>query len=329
MPTTTVLVTGGAGYIGSHTVTRLLQQQYKVVVFDNLSTGFVEAVSPDAEFIQGDIRDRRLLSQVLGDYKVHSIIHFAAKLNVKESVQQPLEYYENNVLGLLSTLQAAQQAGVENLVFSSSSNVFGDASSEKLIDESVVKLPINPYGRSKLICEEILKDFSRTTKLRHAILRYFNVAGAALDGTNGQRTGNAYHLVHVAAQAALGKISEVDIYGSDYPTADGTCVRDYIHIEDIAQIHILALQYLLNGGPSQDFNCGYGRGYSVAQVLAAMQKVSQNEFHIKTAARRPGDSPWLVSDSTKLKRLLGWQAEHDDLDGICRSALAWERRFGP
>lgn len=324
---TTVLVTGGAGYIGSHTVTRLLQKNHRVVVFDNLSTGFAEAVDPRALFVQGDIRDRKLLTQVMGDHKVSSLIHFAAKLNVKESMQAPLEYYDNNVLGLLSTLQAAQETRVQNIVFSSTSNVFGDASSEKLINESAAKLPINPYGRSKLICEEILKDFARISDLKYTILRYFNVAGASLDGTNGQRTRNAYHLIHVAAQAALGKISEVGIYGDDYPTEDGTCVRDYIHIEDIAQIHVLALQRLLNEGTSQDFNCGYGRGYSVAEVLKAMQKVSQNRFSVVRAERRPGDSPWLVSDSTKLKETLGWQAEHDDLEKICRSALVWEQHL--
>ncbi len=321
-----VLVTGGAGYIGSHTVAKLIKAKHEVVIFDNLTTGFKAAVHPQAIFVEGDIRDTKLVLETMKAHKVEAIIHFAAKLNVKESTFKPLEYFENNTQGVISVLKAAQEAQVEKLVFSSTAALFGDLTQNRNIREDDPKQPLNPYGDSKLLSEYIIKDTAQASALRYVILRYFNVAGAALDGNNGQRTADAYHLVHLASQAAVGKRKELSIFGTDYPTEDGTCMRDYIHVEDLAQIHVLSLEHLLRGGTSEEFNCGYGHGYSVKKVVETMQKVSGVDFKTVTSDRRPGDAAFLVADPSKLKRTLNWKPEYADIELICKTAFEWEKK---
>lgn len=324
----TVLVTGGAGYVGSHTVTKLLDAGFKVVVVDNLSTGFVEAVDARAVFVALDVRDTDALAKVMREHGIEALIHFAAKLNVKESTEKPLEYYEHNVMATLSVLKAMNAVGgVRSFVFSSTSNIFGEVPEGCLITESAPKAPINPYGYSKLMCENIIRDMSVRSHFRYVFLRYFNVAGASLCGSNGQRTRNPYHLVHVASQAALGLRECVEVHGADYTTSDGTCIRDYIHIEDIAHIHVLALQYLLSGGTSEEFNCGYGRGLSVLEVINAMKSVTGVDFPVQVGSPRPGDSAFLVADPTKIKSALGWSPRFDDLNVICKTAFDWEKKF--
>lgn len=321
-----ILVTGGAGYIGSHTVSELFKASHEVVIFDNLSTGFRAALHPKAAFIEGDIRDTDLLRKTMKEHKVDAIIHFAAKLNVKESTLKPLEYFENNTQGVISVLRAAQDLGVDKLVFSSTAALFGDLTQDRNIREDDPKQPLNPYGDSKMLSEHIIKDTASATSLRYVFLRYFNVAGAALDGNNGQRTADAYHLVHLASQAAVGKRKELAIFGTDYPTADGTCMRDYIHVEDLAKVHVLALQHLLAGGKSEEFNCGYGHGYSVKEVVEAMKKASGVDFKVVTSERRPGDAAFLVADSTKLRTQLQWKPQFDDIALICKTAFEWEKK---
>ncbi len=322
-----ILVTGGAGYIGSHTVTALVNAGHKVVALDNLVTGFKEAIDSTVDFVFGDIRDEALLSQIISEKKIEAVVHLAALLNVKESKDFPLEYYENNTFGLLSVLKAMQKNNIDQIVFSSTAAVFGDTVQDRTISENDAQCPINPYGESKLASEKILKTMSDLGKIRFCILRYFNVAGAALDGQNGQRTKNAYHLVHLGAQAALKKRDQIEIFGTDYPTKDGTCIRDYIHVEDLANVHVLALNSLLEGASSEYYNCGYGFGYSVREILSTIQKVSVSNFKVIESPRRPGDPASLVADSTRLKSNLNWKPKYSDIDIICKTALDWENKY--
>jgi len=322
-----VLVTGGAGYIGSHTVQKLLNAGYSVVVYDNISTGFTEAVPKGAELIVGNVLDRVRLFQVLKEKNISAVIHFAAKLIVPESVEKPLDYYENNTVGLWTLARVCVDAGVNKVIFSSTAAVYGDSGGDGLITESLPTVPLNPYGQSKLMSEHILRDLDVAHGLKSVALRYFNVAGAALDGTNGQRTKNATHLIKVASEAACGVRDSVGIFGEDYPTPDGTCLRDYIHVEDLADLHVLALKHLEAGGASQALNCGYGRGFSVKEVLDTVKKVSGIQFKTEAKPRRAGDAASLVADSTKIKKLFSWEPKHNDLELICLSAYNWEKRM--
>lgn len=318
-----VLVTGGAGYIGSHTTQKLLTAGYKVVVIDNLTTGFQEAVPAGAEFVKGDVRASDFVVEVMKKFKVEAVIHFAAKLVVPESIEKPAEYHDNNVGGMISMLNACQMAGISKFVFSSTAAVYGEPSSEHLISEIAIPKPLNPYGATKLESESLLK---KARAIRSVILRYFNVAGAALDGSNGQRTKGATHLVKVACEAACGKRPSVSIFGTDYPTKDGTGVRDFIYVEDLADLHILALKYLENGGETDTFNCGYGKGTSVRDVLKTVQMVSGSDFTIEERERRPGDSAQVVADPSKIKKAFQWQPRHHDLELICRTSYDWEKK---
>ena len=318
-----VLVTGGAGYIGSHAVHQLLAQSEKVLIYDNLSTGMKAALAKDVPFIFGDIRDGELLTRVMKDYNVEAVMHFAAKSIVPESVAQPLDYYENNVLGTLQILKACQKAAVKKIIFSSSASVYGDAQEVPIKEESPLD-PANPYGMSKLMGEKIIQDMGQAHNLRYVLLRYFNVAGAKKDLSNGQRTQNASHLVKVAAEAACGFRQQVEVYGDDYQTSDGTGLRDYIDVEDLVDAHALSLNYLRQGGDNQILNCGYGHGFTVLEVLETMKKVSGKDFQIVRKPRRPGDVAKSFAESSKIRKTLNWQPRFDDLKVICQSAFQWE-----
>ncbi len=321
-----VLVTGGAGYIGSHTVQKLLDAGYGVVVYDNVTTGFREAIPVGAELIMGDVRDKLMLSRVMKDKKISAVVHFAAKLIVSESVEKPLDYYENNTMGALALAQACIENEVGMVVFSSTSMVYAGAEVSYMLTEISPTSPSNPYGQTKLMSELILRDCEKPYGLRSVCLRYFNVAGAALDGKNGQRTKNATHLIKVASEAACGKRESVGIFGTDYPTEDGTGVRDYIHVEDLAELHVLALKYLNDGGRSEVFNCGYGRGFSVREVIDAVRKVSGVNFKVVEQPRRAGDAVYLVADSSKIRKAFSWTPKYDNLELICQTAYNWEKR---
>ncbi|MBV2167561.1 MAG: UDP-glucose 4-epimerase GalE [Bdellovibrio sp.] len=321
-----VLVTGGAGYIGSHTVQKLLDAGYGVVVYDNITTGFREAIPTGAELVMGDVRDKLMLSRVMKDKKISAVVHFAAKLIVPESVEKPLDYYENNTAGVLTLAQACIENGVKKVVFSSTAAVYGDASVSGLITEQSPTGPLNPYGQSKLMSENVLRDCEAPHGLKSVCLRYFNVAGASVSGNNGQRTKNATHLIKVASEAACGKRESVGIFGTDYSTPDGTGVRDYIHVEDLADLHVLALKYLSDGGSSQIFNCGYGRGFSVRDVIDTVRKVSGVNFKVIEQPRRAGDAAQLVADSSKIRKAFAWTPKYDNLELICRTAYEWEKR---
>lgn len=319
-----VLVTGGAGYIGSHTVQKLLKAGHQPVVYDNLSTGFRVAVPANVPLVVGDVRDVELLTKTLREHKIEGLIHFAAKLVAPESIQKPLEYYENNVFGTVKVLEACKIAGVDKFIFSSTAAVYGNPETHLVAEEAPTK-PLNPYGTTKLMSEQILKDASKSQNLRYVILRYFNVAGASVEGNNGQRTEGATSLIKVAGEVACGKRDHLEIFGTDYPTPDGTCIRDYIHVDDLADVHVLALEHLNSGHESQLFNVGYGHGFSVREVAIAMQKVSGNQFAVKEVARRDGDPIGFVADPKKAKQTLRWQPKHDNLELICKSTFEWER----
>ncbi len=320
-----VLVTGGAGYIGSHTVSGLLKSGYEVVVLDNLSSGFREAVDPKAYFYQGNVNDKTLLKEIFKSHKMDAVIHFAAKLIVEESVAKPQEYYFNNLVSSLLLFKECVANGVNNIIFSSTAAVYGESLDGNLLNESSACKPINPYGKTKLFVERMLQDLEQAGLLRYVILRYFNVAGAEVNGGNGQRTKGATHLIKIASEAAAGKRKEVMVFGTNYPTPDGTCVRDYIHVQDLASAHLKALKYLIDGGKSDTFNCGYSKGYSVLEVLDHMKKVSHSDFEVKYSARRKGDAPSVVSDAQKIKSVLGWKPEYDKIDLICETAYEWEK----
>jgi len=321
-----VLVTGGAGYIGSHMTLALLERGEEVVVLDNLSTGVRSLVPPAARFVQGDVADQALLRRIFQDHDVDAVFHFAGSTVVPDSVARPLQYYANNTMASRDLIEACVGAGVKHFVFSSTAAVYG-AGGSGLIDETAVKSPGNPYGRSKLMTEQMLQDAAGASELRYVALRYFNVAGADPRGRTGQSTPRATHLIKCACQAALGQRAYLGVFGVDYDTPDGTGVRDYIHVTDLVAAHALALDHLRAGGGAAVFNCGYGRGFSVREVIAAVERASGVRLPVKILPRRPGDAAAVVADPAKIKARLGWTPRHDSLDEIVRHALAWERRL--
>ena len=321
----TILVTGGAGYIGSHVVLQLVEAGERVVVLDNLSTGFREAVI-GAELILGDVGDQSLVERVLREHEIDTVMHFAARTIVPESVADPLRYYGNNTCATRNLLACCRDAGVIQFVFSSTAAVYG-IPPDGIADEQTPTAPINPYGTSKLMSEWMLRDLAAAGGPRYVALRYFNVAGCDPEGRVGQSTKNATLLVKVACEAALGKRQALAIFGTDYDTPDGTGVRDYIHVDDLARAHLDALAYLRTGGTSTTLNCGYGHGYSVREVLAAVGRTHGAPVPFVEQPRRAGDPPSLIARSRRIRDVLGWQPRHDDLDFIARTALAWERRL--
>ena len=320
----TVLVTGGAGYIGSHMVLALLDAGESVVVIDNLSTGFRTAVPPPALLIEGNVGDEDLVSRVIAEHGVRAIIHFAGSIVVPDSVADPLGYYLNNTANSRTLIAAAVAGGVKAFIFSSTAAVYGNPQ-EIPVKETADLKPVSPYGTSKLMTELMLADTAFAHDFRYVALRYFNVAGADPAGRAGQSTPRATHLIKVACETALGKRPSMDVFGTDYPTPDGTCVRDYIHVTDLVTAHMAALGYLENGGPSDVFNCGYSSGYSVLEVIEAVKRAAGGPFPVTLGARRPGDAEAIVADSAKIRERLGWIPKLANLDTIVAHALNWER----
>ena len=318
-----VLVTGGCGYIGSHMVHELTDGGHDVVVLDNLTTGFKWALPPSAKLVVGDIGDMDLAETVIKKHGVTAIIHFAGSIVVPESVADPLGYYLNNTVKSRALMAAAVRTEVKNFIFSSTAAVYGMAK-EMPVRETTALEPMSPYGSSKLMTEIMLRDTSLAHDFRYVALRYFNVAGADPKGRTGQSTKGATHLIKVACETALGKRPGMEVFGTDYDTPDGTCVRDYIHVKDLARAHMVALEHLASGGKSEIFNCGYGKGYSVLEVIDAVRRVSKKPVNAKTVPRRPGDPASIVASSDKIRTQLGWQPQHDNLDLIVEHALAWE-----
>ena len=319
-----VLVTGGAGYIGSHMVLRLADAGEEVVVLDNLVTGFDWAVDHRATLIEGNVGDIGFVSEIIAKHKISEIVHFAGSIVVPESVSDPLKYYGNNTAASRNLIEAAVKGGVRHFIFSSTAAVYGMTGLEP-VSEDYPLSPMSPYGRSKLMTEWMLADVAAAHPLTFGVLRYFNVAGADPKGRSGQSTPLATHLIKVACQTALGQRQKMDIFGTDYPTPDGTCVRDYIHVTDLVEAHALLLAHLRAGGDSTTLNCGYGRGYSVREVVDTVKAVSGVDFRVDEGPRRAGDPPAIVAGASKVRTLLGWQPAHDDLQGIVQSALDWER----
>ncbi len=327
-----ILVTGGAGYIGSHTLHQLVKKGEKVIALDNLYSGFRWAVPQGVELVVGNMGDQELTAQLICEKQIDSVIHFAAHLEVEESTRDPLKYYRNNVVNTINLIEVCQRVGVKHFIFSSTCAAYGTPKQTQ-VDEDVPSNPESPYGRSKLLTEQILAEMERAAHLTgkqsmtHVILRYFNVAGAKVDGGLGQATPRATQLVKVAAEAARGKRSLLKVFGTDYPTPDGTCIRDYIHVDDLASAHLLALDYLRQGGSSDLFNCGYGKGYSVKEVLHCMKKVSGVDFKVEEASRRPGDTIAIYANSAKIRSKLGWVPLYDNLELICRTSYEWEKEM--
>jgi UDP-glucose 4-epimerase len=319
----TILVTGGAGYIGSHMVLELLDKGESVVVLDNLSTGFRWAVPAAATLVVGDVGDQDLVRTVVRKYGVTAIIHFAGSIVVPESVADPLGYYHNNTVKSRALMEVAVATGVKHFIFSSTAAVYGNPESVPVLEDAPLS-PMSPYGSSKLMTEIMLKDTAAAHDLSYVALRYFNVAGADTKGRTGQSTPRATHLIKVACETALGQRRSMDVFGTDYPTHDGTCVRDYIHVTDLARAHMAALAHLRRGGASDVFNCGYAQGYSVLEVIGAVKRASGADFDVRSSARRPGDPAAIVASNDKIRKALGWTPMHDNLDGIVRDALAWE-----
>jgi UDP-glucose 4-epimerase len=324
-----VLITGGAGYIGSHMAHHLLQagENEKITILDNLSTGVEQNMPRSVHFVRGDIADQALVSRILESQKIDSVIHFAGSVVVPESVEKPLDYYANNTAATRSLIEACVRHGVPNFIFSSTAAVYGTPAVIPVAEDSPTAAE-SPYGRSKLMSEWMLQDAAAAHGIKFGILRYFNVAGADPDGRTGQSTPRATHLIKRACEVATGKFPHLTIFGTDYDTPDGTGVRDFIHVSDLVDIHQCVLDRLRGGGPSLLINCGYGRGFSVREVVAAVERVSGKSLAVELAPRRPGDLAIVVANTAKLSKLLNWKPRHDDLDKIVESALNWERRLG-
>lgn len=321
-----ILITGGAGYIGSHAVLAFQDAGYSVVVVDDLSSGRRDAVPSSASFVEGDVADERLMRNVFEEYHIGSVVHFAGSIIVPESVAEPLKYYRNNTSASLTLIEACVRSGIEHFIFSSTASVYGRVDNEP-IAETAIANPINPYGVSKLMIEWMLRDTAAAHNLGYVALRYFNVAGADPKGRAGQSKANATHLIKIACQAVLGRRGHINVYGGDYDTPDGTAIRDYVHVSDLAGAHVDALRYLHAGGSSLVLNCGYGHGYSVTEVLDAIQADTGSKLDIRMAARRPGDNPCTIADNTAIRECFGWQPQYDDLQFIIKTAIDWERRI--
>jgi len=322
----TILVTGGAGYIGSHMAHALLEAEEQVVVLDDLTTGFDWAVPSGATLIVGDAGDQSRVAALIAAHRIDAIIHFAASVVVPDSVRDPLGYYFNNAVKSRALIEVAVKCGVRHFIFSSTAAVYGNPERVPAREEDAT-VPTSPYGSSKLMTEIMLRDAGRAHGLPHAILRYFNVAGADPQGRTGQSSKGATHLIKVATQAALGLRAKVDVFGADYPTPDGTCIRDYIHVSDLVQAHCDALAYLRAGGGSVTLNCGYGRGFSVLEVIDTVKRVSGVDFKVEFGSRRLGDPACVVAASDRARSVLKWQPHFDDLGTIVCHALAWERKL--
>lgn len=322
-----VLVTGGAGYIGSHMVLALLDAGHdEIVVLDDLSTGFDWAVPEGVRLVVGDVADQDLVARTIREHGIDALAHFAAKIVVPESVSDPLGYYLANTVKTRALIEAAVGAGVRHVIFSSTAAVYGEPETVP-VTETVPLNPINPYGRSKLMSEWMIADAAAALGFSYVVLRYFNVAGADPQGRSGQSSPNATHLIKVATQAALGQRERLDVYGTDYPTPDGSCLRDYIQVTDLAEAHRLALDHLRHGGESLVMNCGYGRGYSVLEVVEVVKRVSGKDFSVRICPRRPGDPARIVAGAERIRERLGWVPRYDDLETIVTQALAWEDRL--
>jgi UDP-glucose 4-epimerase len=326
MKSDTVLVTGGCGYIGSHVVRQLSEQGFRCVVLDDLSSGFADALLHGETLYNGNFGDEALLDRIFTHHKISAILHFAAFISVPESVAQPLRYYANNTVNTVTLLRAAVRHQIPRFVFSSTAAVYGNPPVVPVTEDSPIQ-PESPYGQSKAMSEQILRDTAHASGLKYVILRYFNVAGADPEARIGQRTPEATHLIKVACQTATGQRPSMAIYGEDYPTRDGTCIRDYIHVEDLAAAHLKALSYLEKGGESTTLNCGYSRGFTVKEVISAVRKVAGHDFTVTKAPRRPGDVTQVVAASDKIRKVLGWEPRYDDLNTIVTHAWNWEKRL--
>jgi UDP-glucose 4-epimerase len=320
-----LLVTGGAGYIGSHTVKQLGEAGYEIVVYDNLSTGITSNLIY-GKLVLGDLANRQDLEEVFANHHFDAVLHFAASISVPESIVQPLAYYSNNTANTLNLLHCCQKFAVNKLIFSSTAAVYGQPETNP-ITEATVPQPLNPYGSSKLMSERLIRDYAVASDLRYVILRYFNFAGAEVSGKLGQSGKKAAHLIKVACDAALGRRPDVSIFGTDFDTPDGTGIRDYIHVDDLARAHVDALTYLEGDGTSQILNCGYGQGYSVREVIEKVKEISGVDFTVIEAERRAGDPACVVSAADRITTTLNWQPRYNDLDLIVRTALAWEQKL--
>lgn len=321
----TILVTGGAGYIGSHLVKALLEKNYPVLTIDNLSTGHKKAIL-GGEFVEGDILDKDFISRIFKQYPIESVIHLAAKTVVPDSIKHPLEYYQNNIIGTMNILAACQNHGIKQIIFSSSAAVYGNPINTTVTEDTLCA-PAHPYGFTKYVCEKLIQDMAVTYPLHFGLLRYFNVAGASPDGVLGQSTPNATLLIKVAAEVAAGKRPSMPIYGTDYDTPDGTAIRDFIHVCDLVDAHILLLEHLKKNQTSQILNCGYGAGYSVQEVVDTMQQVCGHKFNTHYLPRRQGDCAKLIADPTKIIQTLNWQPKYKALHHMVESAYLWEKKL--
>ena len=320
-----ILVTGGAGYIGSHTLKQLGEAGYELVIYDNLSTGISSNLTY-GKLVLGDLADRSHLARVFAEHDFDAVLHFAASISVPDSIVQPLAYYSNNTANTLNLLHCCQEFAVNKLIFSSTAAVYGQPETNPITEETAPQ-PLNPYGSSKLMSERLIRDYAVASKLRYVILRYFNVAGAEVGGTLGQSGKKASHLIKVACDAALGHRPDVSIFGTDFDTPDGTGIRDYIHVDDLARAHVDALTYLNSDGPSQILNCGYGQGYSVREVIEKVKEISGVDFTVVESERRAGDPACVISAADRITKVLNWQPRYNNLDLIVRTALDWEKKL--
>jgi UDP-glucose 4-epimerase len=321
-----ILVTGGAGYIGSHMVLALVDQGEDVVVLDNLSTGYWWSVSPKAKLVEGDIGDEAMLDRIMSEHKFDAVVHFAGSIVVPDSVRDPLGYYLNNTVKSRMLMACAVKAGIPRFIFPSTAAVYGNPLTQPVFEDAA-PAPISPYGSSKLMTEWMLKDAHIAHNLQYIALRYFNVAGADPQGRIGQSTPRATHLIKVACQTALGQRDQLEVFGTDYNTPDGTCLRDYIHVSDLISAHVDALAHLRKGGESGIFNCGYGKGYSVLEVIKAVERVNGAALPVKYGPRREGDPAAIVAGADRVRSVLGWQPKHENLDFIVETALSWEKKL--